>query len=32
QGAAGKPVLQAINLTAHLSDGSIIDQTAAGAL
>jgi phosphoserine phosphatase len=31
-GAAGKPVLQAINLTAHLSDGSIIDKTAAGAL
>jgi phosphoserine phosphatase len=32
QGAAGKPVTQAINLTAHLSDGSIIDKTAAGAL
>lgn len=32
QGASDKPVLQAINLTAHLSDGSIIDQTAAGAL
>jgi phosphoserine phosphatase len=32
QGTAGKPVLQAINLTAHLSDGSIIDKTAAGAL
>ncbi|MEM6613529.1 MAG: histidine phosphatase family protein [Cyanobacteria bacterium P01_C01_bin.72] len=32
QGATGKPVLQAINITTHLSDGSIIDQTAAGAL
>jgi phosphoserine phosphatase len=32
QGTTGKPVLQAINLTAHLSDGSIIDTTAAGAL
>lgn len=32
QGTAGNPVLQAINLTAHLSDGSIIDKTAAGAL
>lgn len=32
QGAAGKPVLQAINITTHLSEGSIIDQTAAGAL
>ncbi|MEO1466981.1 MAG: histidine phosphatase family protein [Cyanobacteria bacterium J06633_1] len=32
QGAAGKPVLQAINITTHLSDGSIIDKTAAGAL
>ena len=32
QGASGKPVLQAINLTTHLSDGSIIDKTAAGAL
>ncbi|MBE9045706.1 histidine phosphatase family protein [Pleurocapsales cyanobacterium LEGE 10410] len=31
-GASGKPVLQAINITTHLSDGSIIDQTAAGAL
>ncbi len=31
QGAAGKPVLQAINLTTHLSD-SILDKTAAGAL
>ncbi len=32
QGASGKPVLQAINLTNHLGDGSIIDKTAAGAL
>lgn len=32
QGAAGKPVLQAINITTHLSEGSIIDKTAAGAL
>lgn len=32
QGAAGKPVLQAINITTHLSGGSIIDKTAAGAL
>lgn len=32
EGAAGKPVLQAINITTHLSDGSIIDKTAAGAL
>lgn len=31
-GAAGKPVLQAINITTHLGDGSIIDKTAAGAL
>ena len=31
QGADGAPVLQAINLTAHLSSG-ILDQTAAGAL
>ena len=31
-GAAGKPVLQAINITTHLSGGSIIDKTAAGAL
>ncbi|MEL6438155.1 MAG: histidine phosphatase family protein [Cyanobacteria bacterium J06621_8] len=31
-GAAGKPVLQAINITTHLSEGSVIDQTAAGAL
>ena len=32
QGAGGKPVLQAINITTHLSGGSIIDKTAAGAL
>lgn len=32
QGTAGKPVLQAINITTHLSEGSIIDKTAAGAL
>ena len=32
QGASGKPVLQAINITTHLGDGSIIDKTAAGAL
>lgn len=31
QGAEGKPVLQAINITTHLSEG-ILDQTAAGAL
>lgn len=31
-GASGKPVLQAINITTHLSGGSIIDKTAAGAL
>lgn len=31
-GASGKPVLQAINITTHLSEGSIIDKTAAGAL
>ena len=31
QGAEGKPVLQAINITSHLS-GGILDQTAAGAL
>ena len=32
QGVSGKPVLQAINITTHLNDGSIIDKTAAGAL
>ena len=32
QGASGKPVLQAINITTHLGEGSIIDKTAAGAL
>lgn len=31
QGAASKPVLQAINLTSHLGSG-ILDRTAAGAL
>ena len=31
QGTEGKPVLQAINITSHLS-GGILDQTAAGAL
>lgn len=31
QGASGKPVLQAINITTHLS-GSVLDKTAAGAL
>jgi phosphoserine phosphatase len=31
QGALGQPVLQAINLTSHLS-GGILDKTAAGAL
>ncbi|MGL5081502.1 MAG: histidine phosphatase family protein [Microcoleaceae cyanobacterium] len=30
-GLAGKPVLQAINITTHLSD-SVLDKTAAGAL
>lgn len=30
-GASGKPVLQAINITTHLS-GSVLDKTAAGAL
>lgn len=31
QGASGSPVIQAINLTSHLS-GGILDNTAAGAL
>jgi probable phosphoglycerate mutase len=31
QGTEGKPVLQAINITTHLS-GSVLDKTAAGAL
>ena len=31
QGASGQPILQAINLTNHLSDG-VLDKTAAGAL
>ena len=30
QGAAGKPILQAMNITTHL--GSVLDKTAAGAL
>ncbi|HEY9642817.1 MAG TPA: histidine phosphatase family protein [Coleofasciculaceae cyanobacterium] len=30
QGIAGKPVLQAMNITTHL--GSVLDKTAAGAL
>jgi phosphoserine phosphatase len=30
-GISGKPVLQAINITSHLSD-SVLDKTAAGAL
>lgn len=32
KGAAGKPVLQAHNITTHLSGGDILDKTAAGAL
>lgn len=31
-GIAGQPVIQALNLTSHLSAGGILDQTAAGAL
>lgn len=31
KGASGQPVIQAINLTSHLS-GGILDKTAAGAL
>lgn len=31
-GASGKPVVQAINITTHLGEGSVIDKTAAGAL
>lgn len=31
EGLAGKPVVQALNLTAHLS-GGVLDKTAAGAL
>ncbi|HHP7229376.1 MAG TPA: histidine phosphatase family protein [Xenococcaceae cyanobacterium] len=31
EGAAGNPVLQAINITTHLS-GGVLDRTAAGAL
>lgn len=30
QGAAGKPLIQALNITIHL--GSVLDKTAAGAL
>jgi phosphoserine phosphatase len=30
QGAEGKPILQAMNITTHL--GSVLDKTAAGAL
>lgn len=29
---AGHPILQALNITTHLSEGSIFDRTAAGAL
>ncbi|MDI9637472.1 histidine phosphatase family protein [Geitlerinema splendidum] len=32
KGAAGKPVLEAHNITTHLSGGDILDKTAAGAL
>jgi phosphoserine phosphatase len=31
-GIEGQPVIQALNLTSHLSAGGILDQTAAGAL
>jgi phosphoserine phosphatase len=31
-GIEGQPVIQALNLTSHLSDGGILDKTAAGAL
>jgi phosphoserine phosphatase len=31
-GIEGQPVIQALNLTSHLSEGGILDQTAAGAL
>jgi phosphoserine phosphatase len=31
-GIAGQPVIQALNLTSHLSAGGILDKTAAGAL
>jgi probable phosphoglycerate mutase len=31
QGAAGLPVLQAMNITTHLG-GGVLDKTAAGAL
>ncbi len=32
EGIDGQPVIQALNLTSHLSGGSIFDKTAAGAL
>jgi phosphoserine phosphatase len=31
-GIEGQPVIQALNLTSHLSGGGILDRTAAGAL
>ncbi len=31
-GIEGQPVIQALNLTSHLSAGGILDKTAAGAL
>jgi phosphoserine phosphatase len=31
-GIEGQPVMQALNLTSHLSAGGILDKTAAGAL
>jgi phosphoserine phosphatase len=31
-GIEGKPVIQALNITSHLSGGGILDKTAAGAL
>ncbi len=31
-GIEGQPVIQALNLTSHLSSGGILDKTAAGAL
>ena len=31
-GVEGQPVIQALNLTSHLSAGGILDKTAAGAL
>jgi phosphoserine phosphatase len=32
EGIEGQPVIQALNLTSHLSAGGILDKTAAGAL